>query len=49
MKIRTCPRCGSTNIKLHLGAMTGMQYKCETCGYIGPLVLEHETERKFKT
>ncbi len=47
MKIRTCPSCGSIDIHLHLGGTTGMKYKCKTCGYIGPLIIERDVDKKF--
>jgi hypothetical protein len=31
-----------------MGLQTGMQYKCKTCGYIGPIVVERDIVKKFK-
>ena len=47
MKIRTCPQCGSTDIRLHMGGITGVKYKCSTCGYTGELILETEDRKRF--
>ena len=47
MKLRTCPSCGSARINLYMGAELGMLYKCETCGYIGPIIIEQDVEKKF--
>ncbi|MBI2142143.1 hypothetical protein HYU15_01480 [Candidatus Woesearchaeota archaeon] len=47
MKLRTCPSCGSANIKLYMGGQLGIQYKCETCGYTGALIIEQDIEKKF--
>ncbi len=47
MKLKTCPSCGSANIKLYMGGQLGIQYKCETCGYIGPIIVEQDVEKKF--
>lgn len=48
MKIKTCPQCGSMNIHLYMGGALGVQYKCKTCGYIGPLIVERDIEKRFK-
>ncbi len=42
-----CPRCCSPKINLHSGLdiwLTPRNYVCETCGYVGPVVLELEPE-----
>lgn len=44
-KIRYCPSCKTANIKFFLGGETGVQYKCEKCGYQGPIVIEREVEK----
>ena len=46
IKVKTCPQCGSANIHLHMGAMTGVQYKCEMCGYIGALIVEQDIDKQ---
>ena len=43
MKVRKCPRCKSTDITLDTGGQTG-KYICKKCGYIGPLIVEEDTE-----
>ena len=45
MKVKTCPHCGSSNIKLFAGGAVGA-YKCEDCGYIGTLIVEKELFKK---
>jgi len=45
-KIKYCPHCKTARIKLFLGAETGVQYKCEKCGYQGPLFIEKEVNDK---
>ena len=42
MKIRMCPQCKSTDIELYMGGNLGIQYRCNTCGYIGPLIIEQD-------
>lgn len=37
-----CPQCGSTRVFYEMGGITGMVYHCQTCDYIGPVVIEHE-------
>lgn len=46
MKLKTCPQCGSTEINLYMGGITGSQYKCKRCDYLGSVILETETEKK---
>lgn len=38
---------GSINIHLYMGGELGIQYKCETCGYVGPLIVERDIDKKF--
>ena len=50
-KIEICPVCKSPDIFLYMGGQIGMLYKCNACGYIGPIVLEKdlgEYNKKFK-
>ena len=49
MKIKTCPRCGSTDIGMdrNLG-ITGSRYKCKKCDYAGDIIIEHDIEKTFK-
>lgn len=37
-KINSCPRCGSKKYKLQIPQTS--QWKCESCGYQGPVVIE---------
>ena len=46
MKLRTCPQCGSRNIKMTVPV--GIMYKCETCGYTGNFVVEQDVDKRFK-
>lgn len=47
MKIKTCPSCGSTNIILDPSmGITGVKYKCNTCGYSGDIIAEQDVEKK---
>ncbi len=49
MKLKTCPRCGSTDIQLdRLMGITGNRYKCNTCGYSGDIIAEQDIDKKFK-
>ncbi|MBN2454816.1 transposase [Candidatus Woesearchaeota archaeon] len=45
MRIKVCPRCGSSNISLFIGGTTG-SYECKDCGYIGPLIIDKEMFKK---
>ena len=47
MNIKGCPRCGSKNIELYAGGITG-NYQCLDCGYIGPLFLEKDERLRIK-
>ena len=35
-----CPSCGSEEIYVETGGVTGNIYRCKRCGYRGPLVVE---------
>ena len=37
-----CPQCGSANIVLAAGSITGQVYHCRQCDYVGSLVFETE-------
>ncbi len=41
MTIKRCPKCKSTKIDFHAGAITGC-YHCKRCGYIGPILIEED-------
>ncbi|KYH40515.1 MAG: hypothetical protein AYL33_005750 [Candidatus Bathyarchaeota archaeon B63] len=46
-KIIACPRCGSTRITLSSGMdawLTPKKYVCQSCGYVGPIIVEIERE-----
>jgi Zn ribbon nucleic-acid-binding protein len=36
-----CPACGSDNITLWTGGVSGI-YQCCKCGYIGPIIIEED-------
>jgi predicted RNA-binding Zn-ribbon protein involved in translation (DUF1610 family) len=36
---KACPGCGSENLVFEVGFITG-KYKCNQCGYVGPVVFE---------
>ena len=38
---RLCPQCGSRDVQLYMGGITGM-YECKACGYRGPIVIERD-------
>jgi DNA-directed RNA polymerase subunit RPC12/RpoP len=42
--IKVCPQCGSTRIFYEAGGITGEVYHCQTCGYVGALILEQEID-----
>mgnify|MGYP001616600657 CR=1 FL=1 len=49
MKLKTCPNCGSANIRLdRLMGITGTKYKCETCGYTGDIITEQDIDKIVK-
>ncbi|MEM0128892.1 MAG: hypothetical protein QXG65_01830 [Thermoplasmata archaeon] len=41
--LRLCPQCGSARIVFELAYITGQLYRCQACGYVGPLVFEIDT------
>ena len=41
-RILVCPVCGSTEVTYYMGLKTGYQYECNSCNYVGALVLEME-------
>lgn len=50
MRLKICPSCKKSGIELFIGGQTG-SYKCNRCGYIGPVVVEverAEAKRKGK-
>ena len=41
-KLLRCPSCLSDRVVMEVGFITGQKYRCETCGYVGPLILESD-------
>lgn len=41
---RLCPHCGSADLHYHMGGVTGWQYQCKGCHYIGAYVVEGDEE-----
>ncbi|HIQ29883.1 MAG TPA: TFIIB-type zinc ribbon-containing protein [Candidatus Caldiarchaeum subterraneum] len=39
-----CPFCKSRNISLYLGGYLGKLYKCGSCNYVGPVIIEMSEE-----
>jgi predicted RNA-binding Zn-ribbon protein involved in translation (DUF1610 family) len=39
-RILRCPMCGSTQVELAAGQITGQVYHCRDCQYVGSLILE---------
>ncbi len=39
---KVCPKCGSKNIALFMGSLTGIRYRCKDCGYVGVVFLEEK-------
>ena len=48
MGVLLCPVCLSGRIVFHLGGYAGVIYKCQDCGYVGPIVLEVDKEEYEK-
>lgn len=42
--IRVCPECGSDDLYPETGFISGYQYHCNNCGYVGALVLEKDLD-----
>lgn len=40
--ILRCPMCSSADIFYENALLTGYQYHCKKCGYVGALVLEED-------
>lgn len=43
-RVLVCPECGSTDLYPEMGFMTGYQYHCGDCGYVGAFVIERDVE-----
>ena len=39
--VKRCPVCLSYELELYMGGQFG-KYRCKSCGYLGPLVVEQE-------
>ena len=49
MRLKTCPQCGSTDIKPdRIPGLVGIGYACKTCGYAGDVIVEQDVDRRFK-
>ena len=46
MKLKTCPKCGSTDISSNY--VLKPRYKCNTCDYEGDIIVERDVEKQFK-
>ncbi len=44
---KACPGCGSENLVFEVGFITG-KYKCNQCGYVGPVVFEFNDREYVK-
>ncbi len=42
MTVKYCPNCKSRGIYLYLGGTVGVLYKCKSCGYLGPVIIEED-------
>lgn len=38
-----CPQCRSAKVVFEAGLITGQVYHCQSCGYVGSLILEIDT------
>jgi len=48
-RVLVCPKCGSQNIKLSSkfdAWLIPRRYVCSNCGYIGPIILEIEVNKR---
>lgn len=46
--VKRCPKCGSGELSLYVGGETGVRYQCGGCGYIGPLIIEEDTNPEIE-
>jgi phage-related protein len=46
---KLCPSCRSPYIGIWLGAEAGVLYRCNECGYQGPIVLEEDSNQAMKS
>lgn len=47
MRKKICPSCKKPTIEFFIGLETG-NYKCSSCGYVGPVVIAVEKKKKRK-
>ncbi len=45
MKVKKCPQCGSLNIVMDIGGITGT-WRCKSCGYVGTFFVEKKIDEK---
>lgn len=43
--MKVCPNCKKAGIEFFIGGQTG-SYRCNNCGYIGPIIVEVEKIRR---
>ena len=43
--IKYCPKCKTANLDIVSGWLTG-SYHCRKCGYMGPIILEKDIDKK---
>jgi predicted RNA-binding Zn-ribbon protein involved in translation (DUF1610 family) len=41
-RLLRCPHCLSDRVLMEAAFITGQKYRCEACGYVGPLILESD-------
>jgi hypothetical protein len=46
--MRRCLVCGSEEVFLWLGGSIGSLYHCTDCNYVGPVVIETDTQQLFE-
>lgn len=44
-----CPQCGSDELYPEMGFMTGYQYHCKACDYVGSFVVEEDIDDAAET
>jgi predicted RNA-binding Zn-ribbon protein involved in translation (DUF1610 family) len=42
---KKCPICMSEEIDFYAGALTG-SYHCKKCGYVGPIIVEEDDDKR---
>lgn len=43
-KLLLCPDCGGTELDYEAALITGYKYRCRSCGYVGPFVVERDLD-----